>query len=121
GSLTRQYFAIGHALSSTSIDYFDLSELTIDCNLAQAGTKFACGAVRVRGNQARTRRIKIINWGKKAFGPDCFVIAMITADPASSATAVIDTGIEDCIAIQPEATTSTPITVFHAGPKDDSG
>jgi hypothetical protein len=121
GSLTRHYFAIGHALSSTTVDYFDVSELTIDCDLAQTGTKFACGAVRVMGNHARTRRIKVINWGKKASGPDCFVIAMITADPASGATAVIDTGIKECIAIQPDANTSSPITVFHAGPKDDSG
>lgn len=123
GSLKRHYFAIGHALSSSTIDYFDVSELTIDCNLAQSGTetRIACGAVRVMGNHARTRRIKVINWGKKASGPDCFVIAMITADPASGATAVIDTGIEDCIAIQPAAVTSSPITVFHAGPKDDSG
>jgi hypothetical protein len=121
----KHYFAIGHPLSSGGqpnlIDFFEISDLTIDCNLAGATTLTACGAVRVMGNHARTRRIKVINWGKKASGPDCFVIAMITADPASGATAVIDTGIEECIAIQPDANTSSPITVFHAGPKDDSG
>jgi hypothetical protein len=121
GSLTRHYFAIGHALSSTTMDYFDVSDLTIDCNLAQTGTKFACGAVRVMGNHARTRRIKAIKWGTKTSGPACFVIAMITADPSSGVNGVTDTGIEDCIAITPDGGNVGPATVFHAGPKDDSG
>jgi hypothetical protein len=99
---TRHYFAIGHALSSSTIDYFEVSDLTIDCNLAQTGTKFACGAVRVLGNHARVRRVKVINWGKKTAGPDCFVISTITADPPSGVMGVIDTGIEECIAITPE-------------------
>src|ERR1041385_4563936 len=121
GSLTRHYFAIGHALSSTTIDCFEVSDLTIDCNLAQTGTKFACGAVRVMGSYALTRRVKVINWGRKTSGPDCFVVAMITADPASGVTGVSDCGIEECIAITPDGGNVGPATVFHAGPKDDSG
>jgi hypothetical protein len=67
------------------------------------------------------RRIKAINWGKKSSGPDCFVVAMITADPASGVTGVIGTGIEECIAITPGSGNVGPVIAFHAGPKDDSG
>jgi hypothetical protein len=73
------------------------------------------------GNHGRVRRIKIINWGRKSSGPDGFVVSMITADPASGVSGVIETGIEECIAIQPDTGTSSPVTVFHAGPKDDTG
>lgn len=119
---TRHYVAIGHALSSSTLDYFEVSDLTIDCNLAlQTGTKFACGAVRAMGNHARARRIKAINWGKKSSGPDCYVIALLTADPPSGVPGVVDTGMEECIAITPGNGIDGPITVFHAGPKDDAG
>src|SRR5207245_1253324 len=87
----------------------------------QSGTAVAAGAVRVMGNHARVRRIKVINWGKKASGPDCFVVAVLTADPASGVTGVTDCGIEECFAITPSGGNVGPATVFHAGPKDDSG
>ena len=77
----KHYFAIGHPFTSGGqpnlIDYFDISELTIDCNLAAGTTLTACGAVRVMGNHARVRRIKVTYWGKKTGGPDCFVVAVI--------------------------------------------
>jgi len=121
----KHYFAIGHPFTSGGqpnlIDYFDISELTIDCNLAAATALTACGAVRVMGNHARVRRIKVTYWGKKSGGPDCFVVAVITADPASGVASVIDTGIEECIATTPGDGNVGPITVFHAGPKDDTG
>lgn len=122
----KHLFAIGHELSSGGqpnlADYFEVSDLTVDCNLAgQSSTTVAAGAVRVLGNHARVRRIKVINWGRKASGPDCFVIAALTADPASGVTGVVDCGIEECIAIQPGTGTSGPVTVLHAGPKDDAG
>src|SRR5438093_9155770 len=66
----KHYFSIGHPFTSggqpTLMDYFEISGLTIDCNLAGATTLTACGAVRVLGNYARVRSIKVKNWGKKA-------------------------------------------------------
>jgi hypothetical protein len=73
------------------------------------------------GNYARVHSIKVKNWGKKTSGPDCFVIAMVTADPASGVTGVSGCGIEECIAITPDSGNVGPATVFHAGPKDDAG
>ncbi len=122
---SKHYFAIGHPFSSGGqpnlMDYFEISDLTIDSNLAGATTQTACGAVRVMGNHARVRRIKVVNWGTKASGPACFVIAMITADPATGVNSATDAGIEECIAITPDSGNVGPATVFHAGPKDDSG
>src|SRR5437870_3213838 len=52
----KHYFAIGHPFSSGGqpnlMDYLEISDLTIDCNLAGATTLTACGAARVLGNHA---------------------------------------------------------------------
>jgi hypothetical protein len=116
-------FAIGHQLGPGSLmDYFEVSGLTFDCNLAlQSGASVAAGAVRILGNHARIRLVKVINWGTKNSSTPCFVIAALTADPASGVSGVTDCGIDECIAINPSAGNVGPATVFHTGPKDDSG
>jgi hypothetical protein len=117
-----QYFAIGHPLASGTpdtsplLDYFEVSDLTIDCNLTAGSPAIACGAVRIKGNHCRVRRVKAINWGTK--GPACFVLAVITADPDAAAPEIFDAGIEDCIAVSPYASTLGPVTVLHAGGKE---
>jgi hypothetical protein len=121
----KSYFAIGHALTTGSppvpnlLDYFEVSDLTIDCNLAGAGTQTACCAVRIMGNHCRIRRVKAIKWGTKYYGPNrCFVISVIIADPPSGVMEVVDAGIEDCMVVEP-ATASIPanaaVTLIHAG------
>ena len=115
-STNAHYYAVSHALSSSTLDYFEVSDLTIDCNLAShSGASVACGAVRVMGNHARVRRIKVINWGTKSSSRPCFVIAVITADPPSGVTGVTDCGIEECIAITPGSGNVGPVTLLHAG------
>src|SRR6185312_4627172 len=74
------YFAIGHTFT-TSVDYFEASDLTIDCNLTAQGASLAAGAVRVLGNHSRVRRVKVTNWGSKSGAPTGYVIAMITGEP----------------------------------------
>ena len=113
------YYAIGHALSSSgqpkSLDLFEVSDLTIDCNFtAFTASSVACGAVRVLGNHARIRRLKLINWGSNdATNRPCFVVSAVTA---TDLVWVEDCGIEECIAVSPAAGGNTgPVTVFHAG------
>src|SRR5207245_5208862 len=110
-------YAIGHDFTAGTIDYFEVSDLTIDSNLMipVATGNTACGAVRVMGNHARVRRIKVINWGTKSSSRPCFVIAVITADPPSGVTGVTDCGIEECIAITPGSGNVGPVTLLHAG------
>jgi hypothetical protein len=127
GSANAHFYAIGHPVSTGSgpslanlLDYFEVSDLTIDSNLgAFTGSSPACGAVRVMGNHARVRRLKLINWGTAASSRPCFVVSLVTA---SDVAWVEDCGIEECIAINPAsasssppATNTGPMTVFHAG------
>jgi hypothetical protein len=125
------YFAIGHALWDPTaqlpnlLDFFEVSDLTIDCNLdgQTGGADMACGAIRVMGNYALIKRVKVIAWGTKTASKTCFVLSVITADPPSKVYEVMDPGIEDCIAVEPSTAGSEPgrkITVLHAGPKDDT-
>jgi hypothetical protein len=117
-SSTAHLYAIGHAVSPGGLpnllDYFEVCDLTIDCNLgASTGGSIASGAVRVMGNHAKVRRIKVMNWGTKSTANPCFVASVVTA---SDTGWVEDCGIEECIAITPYPTgNSGPITIFHAG------
>ena len=84
GGTDKQFYAVGHALgSSTLADSFEISDLTIDCNLPSTGTAVACGAVRLMGNQTLVQRVKAIKWGTNTANVPCYVIAMILADPAN--------------------------------------
>src|ERR1043166_4797946 len=85
---------------------------------SRSGSLAACFRL---GSRTSHQEQELTNWGKKSGGPDCFVMAMITADPTSGVYKVTDTGIEECIAINPASGNVGPATVFHAGPKDDSG
>ena len=115
-------YAIAHDFADGPVDHFELSELTIDANLMVPTANSAfCGAVRVMGNHARVRRIKVVNWGANAAIPG-FVVSMVTADADFGLTGVTDCGIEEVIAVSPAASPSGAlITVLQAGPKDDSG
>jgi len=123
-----QFFAIGHKLTAGNptapnpMDFCEVSDLTIDCNLtAQPGTTVACGAVRLMGNHVKVRRVRVKGWGTKTSAKPCFVVAVITGDRSAGTVEFIDAGIEDCIADLPSSSgTAGPITVFHAGGKEDA-
>ena len=124
GAAKRHYWAIGHQLKTggSLMDYFEVSDLTIDCDLGvQSGSLFACGALRIMGHHAKARRVKVVNWGTKSSGPPCLVMAMITADPTWTTEQVVDTGLEECVAIDPDTDTATPVSVLHVGPKAPAG
>ncbi len=126
----KSYFAIGHALATGSpavpnlLDYFEVSDLTIDCNLAgQSPAQVSCAAVRIMGNHCRIRRVKAKNWGTKYGATRCFVISAIIADPPSGVMEVVDAGIEDCMVVEPATTSipaNAPVTLIHAGGLENS-
>jgi len=118
---TQRVYAIAHALSSSTVDSFEVSDLTIDCNFVPAqGTSWAAGAVRVMGNHSRVVRVKVINWGNKNTGTPGFVIAMLTGDPSNGVTGVLNCGIEEGIAVDPHASAAGPVTVLHVGGKESA-
>jgi len=116
---TQRVYAIGHALSSSTVDFFEVSDLTIDCNYVPAqGTSWTAGAVRVMGNHSRVVRVKVKNWGNKSTGTPGFVMAMLTGDPSLGVNGVLNCGIEQCIAVNPHTSAAGPITVLHVGGKE---
>jgi len=130
GSGTRHYWAIGHDLGSggSRLDYFEVCDLTIDCDLAtQGNSAIAIGGVRLLGSFARVRRVKVVNWGTRSSNLTCLVLAMITADPIVSTDETKGMSIEECILIDPyEGLAPLPtnpgrVNVLHVGLKADSG
>jgi hypothetical protein len=97
-------YAVGTNFASTELTGFELSDLTIDCNLPtnpQANT--GAGAIRVRGKHIYLRRIKVKNYGA-ANGE----IAIITAAGEASENCVID----DCTADPPATGHAGQATVY---------
>lgn len=123
---TRHYFLVGHVLSTGNplMDYFEISDLTLDCDAAgQSGSSFACGGLRVMGEQARVRRVKVVHWGTKTNLQPCYAMALITADPGETSEQPAHTGFEECLAIEPydSIPSGVPVHVFYVGPKAPPG
>ncbi len=115
------YFAIGHSLAS-KVDAFEVADLTIDCNLAEANSNAACGGVRDLGNHTRISRIKVKGWGTKTTAMPCYAIAAITGDATGAPSGVVNCRIEECIVVEPGASvTNGIVTALHAGTNDESG
>ncbi len=113
----------------TPLQSFEVSDLTLDCNMDQQPNRpdpgyanVACGAVRIFGTQSRIRNVKAINWGTKSLQQGCFVFSIIQASAQPShefgyplLTETAHNGIEDCIAVQPSQNNARETTVLHIG------
>jgi hypothetical protein len=98
------YFVIGHDISAgAKVDFAEVSDLTINCDLANAGASTACSAVCLMGNHARIHRVRAINWGSKAGNKPTSVLSCITAMPYAGVPEVADAGIEACVVVSPGA------------------
>jgi hypothetical protein len=129
----KHYHAISHALDSgtspTPAEFFEVSDLTVDCNLeGQSSGKTACGAVRVMGRHCLISRVKAVNWGSKvdpaASTQPAFVFAALTGTVAGGGSLTIgeyeNTGIEQCIAVEPTPGSRQAVTAFHVGNRGDN-
>jgi hypothetical protein len=106
-------------------DFCEVSNFTVDCNMdGQPQTQdydyahVACGAVMLSGSHVRIRRVKAIHFGTKAIDVECFVIGLMLAHPEYPEA--VDSGIEDCIAIQPCQQNIRETTVMHVIGGSDS-
>lgn len=115
----KHVFAIGHPVkdssqNGTQVDAAEVMDLTIDCNCGTTASAF--GGVRLMGNNARVRRVKIINWGSRATSIKAFGIVCLTGDPEGGVFGIDNTGIEDCYALSPNiSVASTVATAFAVG------
>jgi hypothetical protein len=115
---STHYFAIGHSLG-TVVDTFEVSDLTIDCNITNANANAACGGVRVMGNHARIARVKVKNWGTKSASMPCLALSVITAYPDTGPTDVVNAGIERCVVVEPYNSNAAPATALNVGSQND--
>ncbi|MBI1842187.1 MAG: hypothetical protein HYR88_15225 [Verrucomicrobia bacterium] len=73
-------FAIAHALQSgTTVDAAEVADLSVDCNCGGANAA-AFGAIRLLGNNARVRRVKVTNWGTISSTVNGFGIVCLTVE-----------------------------------------
>ena len=120
---TGQNFAISHSLALlTAAGYSEVCDLTIDCNLP-ATADVVCGAVRIRGDHVRIRRVKARNWGTRNGAAPCFVLCCITG-VAGAALSPEEreykrAGIDDCLVVSPSANNLGVCTALLAGHPDD--
>jgi hypothetical protein len=129
GTANAHYFAIGHPVQIDGqfnpLDFLEVADLTIDCNLSGNGANLACGAVRLMGNHTRIRGVKAVNWGTKTSARTCHVLAVLVADSflgelgRSIGVAMSDCGIEQCIAVLPgDSPADSTVIALHAGLRD---
>src|SRR5262249_31648171 len=60
---------------------------------------------------------KAVNWGTKTSDKPCFALSVITADRTEGLVEFVNSGIQDCFAVQPSDSTDNvgPSTALHAG------
>jgi hypothetical protein len=120
----KKIYAIGHDLSTSStVDFFEVTDMTIDGGYSTLGATSSGGAVRILGSQSRAVRIKVQNWGSKAaFGSLSYLIAMLTGNgTVTPATTVTNSGMQDCIVLPPDAASTGTVSVLHVGSSETPG
>lgn len=122
GATSATFYAVGHAITSTTMDHFLISDLTLDCSFSgMTAATVATGGIRVMGNHARAERVKVKDWGNKGASTSMsFVIAMLTGDPTAGVAGVVNCGMEECIVVPPAGLASITgrVNVLHVGAKE---
>jgi hypothetical protein len=102
------YYAIGVSAPSASTNYFQLSDLTIDCDFAHQTNADSIGAVSLLGSNILIRRVKVINGGVRAAGASGISVGTSAAGGTGAANGVI----EDCAVAQSSASEAI-FTLFN--------
>ena len=101
----NNYAVIGTAPTGAELEFFEVSDLTVDCNLDGqliAGQEFpliACQGIVASGAHLRYRRVRAVNFGSLQDPYECFVLWSAGAFPYGAES--VDCVIEDCIVEQP--------------------
>jgi hypothetical protein len=119
-TVAEWYFAIGHdIIGGGQADFAEVSDLTIDCNLLNAGLSTAACAVRLMGEHARILRVKAVNWGSKNANKPSAALSCITALPTFGVPEVANTGIDECVVVSPGAGNVAACTALAVGSPDE--
>jgi hypothetical protein len=97
-SANKLYAAIG-ADDTALLDEFEVSDMTIDCDLDSQAAAVAAGAIKVYGSHIRLRRIRVINFGTRTTAQPGLALATAGAFPENPEP--FDCVVEDCVVDQP--------------------
>src|SRR6266545_1331384 len=111
-----------HSVIGTAgyIDYFEVSDLTLDCNLAgqtiygYTFSPISCAGIAVSGSHLNYRRVRVINFGSLHPDLECFVLWSAGSNPDGNPEPT-DCVIEDCIIEQPAIDNYAIITCIAMG------
>lgn len=99
-------YAIGTNFAGVELSAFELSDLTIDCNLAgTGGTSTTVGALRLRGTHIYIRRVRVLGYGRKNSGS----LAVLTAAGDASENCVVD----ECVMEPPASGNQGDLLLFR--------
>jgi hypothetical protein len=114
------YAVIGTLPTGGELRHFEVSDLTLDCNLDGqliAGHDFApiaCAGITASGAHLRYRRVRVIHFGSLKAGYECFALWSAGAHPNAGVESV-DCVIEDCIVEHPAINQAEMTTCIHMG------
>jgi len=128
----KNYWLVSNPLPSSALDSFEISDLTIDCNLdgqpstgSDAYPRIAVGAINLHGKNILVRRVRVINFGTRTpiwkYGqtspPDsseCFPISVAFAVPPTS------TKESNCVVEQPALNNAKETTCINLSAQEDA-
>jgi hypothetical protein len=114
------YAVIGTLPTGGELRHFEVSDITLDCNLDGqliAGHDFApiaCAGIMASGAHLRYRRVRVIHFGSLKAGYECFALWSAGAHPNAGVESV-DCVIEDCIVEHPAINQAEMTTCIHMG------
>ena len=126
-----RYGVIGSKSLLGELESFEVSDLTVDCNLDgqlirdKAFLPIACCGILAAGGHHRYRRVRAINFGTLQYAPsasflECFVLWSAGAYPGTSVERV-DCVIEDCVVEQPALDQAWANTCLSMGVSEKGG
>lgn len=120
----QQYHVVGSSAPPAK-NGFELSDLTIDCNLAgqpDTGAGFPqimAGGVDLRGPNMVIRRVRVINFGTNTKSWECFGIGIGYA-AASDTPVASNCVIEDCVIERPALANARETTCLNLSAYEDA-
>ena len=121
-STAAKTYAIGvHDDGTAFLDGFEVSNLTIDCNLAgqpvpqgQTFANLCCCAIYAPGRHIRVRRVRVIRFGTQLATRECFPIFVGYSHP-DRPQEVCDCVVEDCVVEEPSFNNVRETTCISIG------
>jgi hypothetical protein len=121
-----KYSVIGTHPTQALYPYFEVSDITLDCNLDGqliAGHDFppiACMGILASGANLLYRRVRVIHFGSLKAGYECFALWSAGAHPDVTLERA-NCVVEDCVVEEPAVNQAEMTTCIHMGGTESNG